>query len=223
MNDFTKSSALASRTSSISSRMASTSSSRAPLRSETPVSGATSTSSDSEDFRGASVPVPWSEPIRARLGSGAGQRGDEVAGVVTAIQQSCDVLLGAAQRLKGGDALERFAPCQVEDHRIPRGRGNLVGELGQASTTEVGPGIRRRFRDGRLDGGVVDESLHPSRGHQPVIEPLLRSNVGVLEVHQGQLRVRPVQTVPIAVLRQQSQLGDPVELSGAGPEIVAEP
>ena len=158
MNDFTKSSALVSSTSSISSRMASTSSSRDSLRSATSVSALASVPPRSRRtsrlllFLCHTRPYPvrlwlrfkqtpgWSLPLSAS------ESGEKRLGGFTTVEQLAHVRLAAAQRVDGRDPLQRLPPGQVEDHRVPGGGGDVLGVLLQAAATEVGAGVGRAGR-----------------------------------------------------------------------------
>jgi hypothetical protein len=76
---------------------------------------------------------------------------------------------------------------------------------------------------GLLDTLVVDEPLHPAQLEQPVVEALLGSQVGVLEIDEVQLGVRPLQAVAVAVGVEQLQLRHPVQLVGALEGVTLEP
>ena len=88
---------------------------------------------------------PRAQRVRARNSSSAG---------VAAVDQGGDVRLRPSQGVDRGDALERLATGQVEDHGVPRRGGDGVGVLLQAAAPEVGPGVLRRLVLGALDGGV---------------------------------------------------------------------
>src|ERR1700729_3426556 len=96
-----------------------------------------------------------------------GQRGDQLGRGPAAVQQLAHVRLGAAQRLQGGDALQRLPAGDVEDDRIPRGGGHRLGILPQAAAAEVGPGVLGRVLDGPVHGRVVGQPHHPAPGRQP--------------------------------------------------------
>ena len=143
--------------------------------------------------------------------------------VLLGLEQLADVLGGAAQRLHRRDALQRVVARQVEDHRVPRGGGDVLGELGQTHAAEVGAGVVRRVRDGSGDLVLGDESLHAPRAYELVVEPLVQPDVVILHVDQVQLGVVPVEPVALAVALEQRQLGDPVELADAFHRIAGEP
>src|SRR5690606_23199040 len=136
MNDFTKSSALVSRTSSISSRIASMSSSSCSLRSVVASDGAAScaTSSDSLERRGCfcSCAIVNSFVVPGPTLLGRGECADELLRRGAAVDQLTDVGAGPAQRVGGGDALQGRVPGEVEDHRVPRRGRDPVGVLVEA-------------------------------------------------------------------------------------------
>ena len=74
------------------------------------------------------------------------------------VEQRADVRLRAAQRLEGGDPLQRVATRDVEDDRVPGGGGDLVGVAAHALAAEAGAGVLGRRGDGRLDLGVGGEA-----------------------------------------------------------------
>src|SRR3954468_12080201 len=235
----TNSSAFSSSTSSISSRIESTSSDISLWRSATSVSTEASTSSVSSRVRVARCcppvslvamlasdgsrccccpesypPGTTSEVTRTGLwtsgGSAPGDGVDELLGRRRRLEQPAHVLTGTPQRLHRRDAHE-ILPAEVEHHRVPRRRGHLGRVAPQALPPEVGPGVRRRraHRPGHLVVG--EQPLHRPARHQAVVEPLLGADVGVLEVDQLQPRVAPGEPVAGAVPLEQAQLRRPVE------------
>src|SRR3954469_16215968 len=246
MNDLTKSSPFVSSTSSISSRMASMSSSSCSLRSATSLCPAASAcSSVSEVFFGClcscAIRSSW---VRVSTGSTSATSSTSAASDraatafpqtlpsqgreqglrgVTTVQQFADVGPAAPHRVDGGDALQRLAPRQVEDHRVPRGGRDLVAVLLQAPAAEVGAGVDRRLVDGAGHLLVREQPVDAVEPQQPVVEPLVRADVGVLQVDGVQLRVGPLQAVAVAVLLQQPQLRDPVQLPRAEHRVPLQP
>ena len=59
----------------------------------------------------------------------------------------------------------------------------------------------------------VEQPVDPAHRDQPVVEALLRPDVGVLQVDQLQPGVVPVEPVALAVVLEQRQLGHPVQLA----------
>src|SRR3954453_8260788 len=208
MNDFTKSSAFVSSTSSISSRMASMSSSSCSLRSATSLwPAASACSSVSEDFfgclcscaiRSSWVRVSTSSTTAAARGRAAALRptlpsqGREqgLCGVTT-VQQFADVRTAAPHRVDRGHPLQRLAAGQVEDHRVPRGGRDLVAVLLQAPAAEVGAGVHGGLVDGARHLLVGEQAVDATHPEQPVVEPLVGTHVGVLQVDRVQLGVGP--------------------------------
>src|SRR3954454_1178509 len=153
----------------------------------------------------------------------AGQCIDECGGVLAAVQQPSDVGLRPAERLEGGHPLQGVPPGDVEDDGVPRCGHDLVRIAPQALASEVGPGVLGWTGDCVLDRGVAEEPLHPSGSDEPVVEPLLRAYVAVLEVHCLQLGCGPVQSVPVTEALEEHLLGHPVKLVRAAPGVVGEP
>ena len=60
-----------------------------------------------------------------------------------------------------------------------------------------------------------DQPLHRSARDQPVVEALVQSHIGVLQVDQVQPRRRPAQVLPAAEPLEQPQFGRPVQQLGA--------
>ena len=186
MNDFTKSSALVSSTSSISSRIASTSSSSVSLRSATSVSvrdlgglvvGLARTCA------AASAPVPCLDPT-SELGPTSAERARRLrssraversrlrpgqrpssssrrsrSGRAARRRAPCVPRSGSMRR----DPLQRLAPGQVEDHRVP-GRG---GDVRRRTSPGSGRGSRRGCPRAAscmaaLDLVVVEQPLDPA-------------------------------------------------------------
>src|SRR5664280_295205 len=246
----TNSSAFSSSTLSISSRSESTSSLSLSCRSLTASAAASwgaaeSTSSSLRLARCWPPPVsfiairtpgslqwPSSEPYAAPpttageraagpcLSAGAGVDQLDCGGAL--VEQAADVGLGAAQRLEGRHPLQRV-PAHIEDHTVPGGGGDLGAVPRQASAAEVGPGVLGRLCHRPHDGRLADQPLHPSPSHQPVVQALVRADVGVLQVDQLQPRGVPAQAVPTAVALEDLQLGHPVQLAAQRPHVVDEP
>ena len=80
-----------------------------------------------------------------------------------------------------------------------------------------------RLVHGALDRPVVEEPLDAARGDELGVEALLGTDVGVLQVDEVQLGVVPVEAVAVAVLREQLELGHPVQLAGAQHRVLLEP
>src|SRR3954452_5314128 len=194
MNDLTKSSALVSSTSSISSRMASMSSSSCSLRSATSLwPAASACASVSEAFfgclcscaiRSSWVRVSTTSPPAATQRATASrqtlssQRGEQGLCGVTTVQQFTDVRPAAAHRVDRRHPLQRLPPRQVEDHRVPGCGRDLVAVLLQAAAAEVGAGVHRRLVDGRGDLFVGEQPVDPPESQQPVVQPLVGTDVG---------------------------------------------
>ena len=66
----------------------------------------------------------------------ARQDPDQVFCRATAVQKLLDVISRSAKRFEGWDPLERVPAREVEDHRVPGGRGDVVGVLLQAAASE---------------------------------------------------------------------------------------
>ena len=117
--------------------------------------------------------------------------------------------------------LERFArghPLQrvgagVEDDRVPRCRGDRLRVLRDAAAPEVRPRIVGGTVHGCLDVGLRDQALHLPGLEQAVVKASAPTDVVVLEVDHGQLRVSPVQPVPLAIGGQDAVLRHPVQLA----------
>ena len=69
----------------------------------------------------------------------------------------------------------------------------------------IGPKLDKLFARllGRDEPRVADllfvgETLHRSARHQPVVQPLVETDIGVLQVDQVQARRRPGQVLPVA-------------------------
>src|SRR3546814_4142810 len=200
MNDFTKSSALVSSTSSISSRIASMSSSSCSLRSATADSGATvssSTGASSVDFFGCFCSCAMSSTLSTRRmkNVSARQCTEELLCRVASVDELADVRLGPSQRVHGGDTLQRFTARAVEDHRVPRRSGDRVGILLQAAPPEVGTGVLGRVVHGVLGVLRVEKGLDLPQPDKAVVELLLRTDVGILQVDQVQLGVVPTHQI----------------------------
>src|SRR4051794_16560238 len=97
-------------------------------------------------------------------GGSSGQGPEQVLGGGAPVDQLGDVRLRAAQGVDRRHALQRLAPGQVEDHRVPGGGGHGVGVLLQAPAAEVGTRVVGRLVHGALDCLV---------GQQPVDAPEL--------------------------------------------------
>ena len=146
----------------------------------------------------------------------AGQRGDQLPRRSSQRSSSvADVRLGAAQRLEGRDPLQRRRGRAGRRSPSPRTRRRPASAYcAQAPAAEVGPGVlrRRRAPRARPRRRSSSRSIRP-RADQPVVEALLGADVGVLQVDQLQLGVVPVQPVAVAVPLEQRELGHPVELA----------
>ncbi len=116
----------------------------------------------------------------------------------------------APQRLECRDPYERFA-AEIEDHRIPAGRGDVGTEAAQAFAAEERAGIGRRvvYRVEHLLFG--DQALHGPTRDQAVVQALLESHVGVLQVDHVQPRRRPRQPLATAESLEQTQFRRPVQ------------
>ena len=138
----------------------------------------------------------------------------QFGGAVHGVQQRPDVRLAAAQRLQRWNPDQRIA-AQVEDHRVPAGRGDVGAEPAQALAAEVGAGVGRRVVHGVDHLLLGDQPLHRTARHQPVVEALVQPHIGVLQVDQVQPRRRPAEVLPAAEALEQPQLGRPVQQLGA--------
>src|SRR5262249_43544837 len=103
----------------------------------------------------------------------AGQCGNQFGCAAAAVEEIAHVGTGAAEGLKGGDALEGFPAGDVEDDRVPGGRGDRLRVLAQAAAAEERPGVLRRVVDGVVHGRVVGEPGHPAAGREPVVQTAL--------------------------------------------------
>ena len=86
----------------------------------------------------------------------------QVAGGRRVGEELAHVGLGAAERLQHEDLLQR-ALLEVEDHRVPGRRDDLVRVLLQAHAAEVGAGVLGRIVDGLGDLVVGRRSARPRR------------------------------------------------------------
>ena len=116
---------------------------------------------------------------------------------------------GPAHRLHHRHPAERIG-ADVEDEGIPVGGDDLLRERVDAAPSEVGAGVGGRLADRSDRLGVGDELLEAD----PPRKPLVRTHVGVLDVHRPELGVAPCEAVSFAVALEESEFGDPVELVG---------
>src|SRR4029453_9831444 len=94
------------------------------------------------------------------------------------------------------DALQRV-PAGVEDQRVPRRRSDRVGELRDASPTEVRAGVVGRLHHRTLHLVVGREPLDLAGAFQAVVQPAITPDVVVLEVDRTELRIAPREAVPL--------------------------
>ena len=112
---------------------------------------------------------------------------------------------------------------QVEDDRIPGGGRDGIGVLVQTAPAEIGTGVLRGFGDGPGHFRLVQQTLHAAAGDQTVVDALVLTHIGILQIHQLQTWMRPFQPVPPAIALQDLEFGDPVEFLRQVHGVVAQP
>src|SRR6266536_1717562 len=109
----------------------------------------------------------------------AGERGDKVRRRLAPVEEGAYVLLCAPQRFERRYPLQRLAAGDIENHGIPRRRGDRVRVLPEAPAAEIGPRILGRLLGGAPHLGVAGEPGHPPSLGEPVVEPAVWADVGV--------------------------------------------
>ena len=213
-NPRTNSSALDSRTPSISSSMVSMSSSRASLRAL--ASGATGAPAPARAplhaaAGGCAPALPCSNLTRCRRRA----HRSRVIDVRTPVEDRADVRLvprpARASARAGGPAgpARRRSPSPTTRPR------SGVGHLPQAGAPEPGPGVLRRLVHRRPTAASSTSISSGPRSASRWASPFSGRTSDHWMSTASQPRVAPAQAVPLAVALEHRELGHPVELRGA--------
>ena len=124
--------------------------------------------------------------------------------------------------------MSMFSPTSVESKTdmyvvpsLPKaGAGRFVPSVSQLDPTSAPSGRYRQAEP--LDLIVADQALDLAGCLEPIEEPLLASDVVILQVDSAKLRIRPFEPVSLPIALHQAVLRHPVQLAVQAGQDLAE-